>query len=332
MEKQLETIEVIEYSMAQVDIYEVPVNDAEKLSRLPDVPEGMVRWINIDSAYSYDFIHAIGDAFKIHPLVIENLTQANQRVKIETYDHFLHMILKMIYFSEDQLIVEHLNMILGTRYILTIGDMDGDVFEETRMHIQTEGATVRKFGADYLFYLLFDAVVDGYFTVLEKMDDCIDDLEEAIMTETSQEHLLKIREIKKTLLRLNKNIWPLRDAAAMIEREGDKWITMGVKPYVRDVYNHVIQAIDSVETYRELLSGLVDMHLSNTSNRLNEIMRVLTVISTIFIPLSFIAGVYGMNFKYMPELNAPYGYFATWGIMLGIAGGMLYFFKRKNWF
>lgn len=325
-------IEVMEYNEETVKTYEVPVDNMEGIKALSNIPEGMVRWINIDSAHTPELIHAIGSAFQIHPLVIENLDNDIQRAKIEAYSGFLHMVLKMIYLTDESLVIEHLNMILGEHYMLTIGNSEGDVFSETRKHILTKGSAVRKGGADYLFYMLFDAVVDGYFAVLERIDDQIDDLEEEIMLETSQEHLFEIRRIKKLLLKLNKHIWPLRDAASMMKHEGFNLISYGVEPYIRDVYNHVIQALDSVETYRELLSGLVDIHLSNSSNRLNEIMRVLTVISTIFIPLTFIAGVYGMNFKYMPELSMPLGYFVTWGVMLVIAAGMLILFKRKGWF
>ena len=201
-----------------------------------------------------------------------------------------------------------------------------------RSWINSEGAHVRQFGADYLMYLLLDAIVEGYFDVLETLNEKTDALEELVMADTQQEHLHAIREIKKALLRVNKCIWPLRDVASLLRNETVGLIQQATEPYLRDVYNHIVQAIDSTETSRELLSSLTDLHISNISYKLNEIMKVLTIISTLFIPLTFIVGVYGMNFRYMPELEQKWGYGIIWLIMIIAAGCMMYYFKKKKWF
>ncbi|MFR1802154.1 MAG: magnesium/cobalt transporter CorA [Faecalispora jeddahensis] len=205
------------------------------------------------------------------------------------------------------------------------------MFESIRRRIQAD-ARVRSMGADHLVYLLLDAIVDGYFDVLETIGGQIDDLEDSIMEQTTKQHLLQIRAIKKNLLRVNRHIWPLRNVASLMDKESSELIHPETEPYLRDVYNHIVQAIDSTETYRDLLSGLADLHFSNISYRMNEIMKVLTIISTIFIPLTFIVGVYGMNFKYMPELNQTWGYPVVWAVMVAVSIVMILFFKKKKWF
>jgi magnesium transporter len=264
--------------------------------------------------------------------VIHNITNREQRAKIEVYPGFLYIVAKMVFFSGEEMVVEHVNLLLGSNYVITFGDIKGDVFDAIRGWLSGGGARVRSSGADYLVYLLLDAIVEGYFDVLEVLNEKIDTLEEAVIADTSQEHLHMIRDIKKLLLLVNRYIWPLRDVASLMGKESTPLINASTEPYLRDVYNHIAQAIDSTETSRELLSSLTDLHISNTSYKLNEIMKVLTIISTIFIPLTFIAGVYGMNFHYMPELAWKWSYGIIWLVMLLIAGCMVYYFKRKKWF
>jgi len=327
-----DAIEVIEYGVEQCSSYQVVFSHTEEFSALADVPEKCVRWINVDGQHTEEMIEALGNAFHIHPLVIHNITDKEQRAKNEIYPDFLYIGAKMIYFSGEEMVVEHVSFLLGKNYVITFGELKGDVFDSIRGWINSGGARVRSSGADYLIYLLLDAIVEGYFDVLEVLNERIDTLEEEVIANTSQEHLHMIREIKKLLLRVNKFIWPLRDVASLMGKESTPLIIASTEPYLRDVYNHIAQAIDSTETSRELLSSLTDLHISNISYKLNEIMKVLTIISTIFIPLTFIAGVYGMNFHYMPELTWKWGYGIIWLVMLLIAGCMVYYFKRKKWF
>ena len=325
-------IEVIEYSSKANQSYRKDIRNPRHIKALAEIPEDTVRWINIDGGCTEAELAALGHAFRIHPLVMRNISNSNQRAKIEEYRGFLHIIAKMLYFSNGELIVEHMNFILGPDYVITFGETKGDVFDGIRSRIGLEDSQVRNCGADYLMYMMLDALVEGYFTVLETFKEKIDALEDRVMAKTAQEHLEEIRQIKKELIKVSKCIWPLRDVASLLGRETLTLIHPSTEPYLKDVYNHIVQAIDTTETCRDLLSGLADLHISNTSYRLNEIMKVLTIISTIFIPLTFIVGVYGMNFVYMPELRLRWGYAVTWGIMLVISGCMIYYFKKKKWF
>lgn len=325
-------IEVIEYSGETCQVYKRDMTDTESIMALAEIPENSVRWINIDGACPEATLTALGEAFRIHPLVIRNIYDSDQRAKVEEYRGFLHIVAKMLYFSNDELVVEHMNFILGPDYVITLGEARGDVFAGVRSRIARGDAQVRNYGADYLMYLMLDALVEGYFTVLETFKEKIDALEDRVMAKTAQEHLQEIRQIKKELMRVSKSIWPLRDVASLLGRETMPLIRPSTEPYLKDIYNHIVQAIDATEACRDLLSGLADLHISNTSYKLNEIMKILTIISTIFIPLTFIVGVYGMNFVYMPELRSRWGYAVVWAVMFVIAGCMLYYFRKKKWF
>jgi magnesium transporter len=325
-------IEIIEYSKKTYKTYQKNIRDLKHLKDLTNIPKDSVRWINVDGVEDETALQALGDSFHIHPLIIQSISNPNERARIEEYRNSLHVTAKMLYYSKSELVMEQLNLILGPNYVITFGETTGDVFDSIRNHIKVDGSPVRNCGADYLMYLILDALTESYFDILETLNEQIDILEDQVMENTDQDHLLKIRRIKKELMKINKYIWPLRDVASLLGREAMELIHPTTEPYLRDVYNRIVQAIDATEMCRDLLSGLADLHLSNTSNRLNEIMKVLTVISTIFIPLTFIAGIYGMNFSHMPELQLPWGYAATWGIMLVIAGCMIYYFKKKKWF
>lgn len=325
-------IEIIDYCTESYHAYTKGISELHHMEELTEIPEHSVRWINIDGICGKKALTALGDAFHIHPLVMESISDPMERAKVEEYRNSLHIIAKMLYYSNSQLVVEQLNLILGPNYVITFGETMGDVFDGIRSRIALEDSQVRNYGSDYLMYLMLDALAESYFEVLETLKEQIDTLEDEVMERTDQEHLLEIRRIKKELMKISKYIWPLRDMASLLGREALALIHPATEPYLRDVYNRIVQAIDATETCRDLLSGLADLHLSNTSYRLNEIMKVLTIISTIFIPLTFIAGVYGMNFVYMPELGMRWGYGATWVVMLLIAGCMVYYFRKKKWF
>lgn len=327
-----EPIEVIEYDTQGIVEFTVRADDLSALSSLSQIEPGKIRWINVDGKCPEEVVQRIAEQFKIHPLVTGNILKKGERTRIEEYDAFLYIVAKMIYYSGDELIVEHEDFILGENFVISFGDERGDVFDGIRNRIRSAGTQIRKFAADYLMCALLEAIVDGYFAVLETINEKIDALEESVMENTDQGHLRLISAIKKDLLRVNRCVWPLRDVASLLGKEPATLIKSETAPYLRDVYGHIVQVIDSADNSRELLSGLAEMHVSNTSNKLNEIMKILTIISTIFIPLTFIVGVYGMNFRYMPELEARWGYGITWAIMLVIGGVMVVYFKRKKWF
>ena len=239
------SVDVIEYDAGHSRDYEVDISQAEALAALSQIPENTIRWINADGQYPQELLEKLGDAFHIHPLVIRNVTNTDQRAKVDVYPDFLHIVAKIIYFRGDTLVVEHINFLLGRNFMITLGETKGDVFDNIRGWINSEGAHVRNSGADYLMYLLLDAIVEGYFDVLETLNQKTDDLEELVMADTAQAHLHAIREIKKALLKVNKCIWPLRDVASLMRNETVGLIQMSTEPYLRDVYNHIVQAIDS---------------------------------------------------------------------------------------
>jgi len=286
----------------------------------------------VDNDYKDEAVEVICNIFNIHPLVKEDIILRKQRPKVDDYAEYSFTVAKMIYFKEDELILEQVSFVLGKDYVITFGEVEGDVFDDLRNRLKNKGSLIRKSGADYLFYSLMDAIVDGYFDALETVGDKLDNLEERVMTVSSEQERKEIRKLKKELLFIHKYSWPLRETMSWISKGDSELIKEGTIIYFRDIYNQLVQVIDTTETYRELLSGLVELNISNVSYRLNEVMKVLTIISTIFIPLTFLAGIYGMNFKYMPELNKQWSYPLLWVVMLIIAGSMLYYFKKKKWF
>lgn len=326
------SIGVTQYNATHSEYYEIDASNAQSLQMLSYVPKGMVRWIDIDEECPEESLISLGATFFIHPLVLENIKNGSLRTKIEMYDEQLHLAAKMVYFKQDELVTEPMNFILGANYLISFGRSAGDVFAPIRSHIKSGSMQIRARGADYLLYSLLDGIADGYFDVLEILNDRIDALEEDILDNASKKQLETMRNIRKELLSLTRAIWPLRDVTSLMWRETNPLIHKETTPYFRDVYDRIAQAVDITDTSRELIAGIREIHISNTNNKLNEVMKTLTVISTIFIPLSFVTGVYGMNFKFMPFLEVKWGYYGTWGAMVLIAAGMLIYFKRKKWF
>ncbi|MBW8382470.1 MAG: magnesium/cobalt transporter CorA [Youngiibacter sp.] len=324
--------EIMDYRSDGFSEYWVEDRAGVDFEALRRIPEGTTRWINIDGGCTQNTLECLSKVFKIHPLVSEDIFNNTQRAKIEDYDDYVYIVAKMIYFQDDELIIEHISFILGWEYVISFGELKGDVFTSIRERIRNQNTMIRKSGADYLMYSLLDAIVDGYFEVLEVLGERIDKVEGDILQISSTETLHEIRLIKRNLMYIHKYTWPLREVTSWLGKDSTELIRPATELYIRDVYDHIIQIIDTNETYRELLAGLIDLNLTSVSYRLNEVMKVLTIISTLFIPLTFIAGVYGMNFKYMPELYWEYGYYATWIVMVIIAVSMLIFFKKKKWF
>jgi magnesium transporter len=291
-------------------------------------------WINVEGVNNPVIIEKIGDCFGLHRLVTEDLMNVVQRPKVEDYGDYLFLVLKMLTYDEKdgRIVPEQVSLIVGENFLLTFQEgVKGDVFPLIRDRLRAGKGKTRKMGVDYLAYSLLDALVDGYFVILEKLGERIDLLEEELITRPARSIMEQLYQLKRELLFMHKAVWPLREVVSALVRRESPLIRETTTPYLRDVYDHVVQAIDSVEIYRDMLSTMLDLYLSSVSNRMNEIMKVLTVIATIFMPLTFLAGVYGMNFKHMPELEWHYGYYGLWGIMVAIGVGMYFYFRRKKW-
>jgi magnesium transporter len=294
-----------------------------------------VTWINIDGVHDGGIIGRIGECYGIHPLIVEDIMTTAERPKMEDLGNYIYIVLRMLSSDKGSREVqsEQVSLIVGPNFVISFQESAslGDVFDPVRDKIRTGKGRMRKMGADYLAYALIDAIVDNYFIVLEKLGERVEDLEEELVTNPVQETLHEIHNLKREMIYVRKSVWPLREVISALERAESALIKETTDIFLRDVYDHTIQVIDTIETYRDMLSGMLDMYLSSVSNRMNQVMKVLTIIATIFIPLTFIAGVYGMNFRYMPELTWRYGYFLVWGIMLAIGVVMVIIFKKKKW-
>lgn len=311
--------------------------EERELSRVEDCfpykDRDSVTWINIDGIHQVEVVEKIGRHYDIHPLVLEDILHADQRPKMEDYEDYVFLIMKMISYDEAQRLLhtEQVSVIVGRRFVISFQESEGDVFESVRERIRKGKGRIRKGGSDYLAYALMDAVVDNYFLVLEKIGEDIEELEAEVVDKPAPATVESIHNLKRELLFLRKSVWPLREAVAALEKGESPLIQERTTVYLRDVYDHTIQVIDTIETFRDMVSGMMDMYLSSLSNRMNEVMKVLTVIATLFIPLTFIAGIYGMNFKYMPELEWRYGYGLVWGVIILIALLMLLYIRKKKW-
>lgn len=311
---------------------ERPVRTAEEC--IPYRTKPTATWVNVDGVHDPAVLERLGECFGLHRLVTEDILNVVQRPKAEDYGDYLFVVMKMLTYDEKagKALPEQLSLIVGKNFLLSFQEgVRGDVFGLIRDRLRSGRGRIRKMGADYLAYSLLDAVVDGYFVVLEKLGERIDLIEEELMSGPRGAATEKLYRLKRELLFLHKAVWPLREVIATLMRRESPLIQESTAPYLRDVYDHVVQVIDSVEIYREMLTELLETYLSSVSNRLNEIMKVLTIIATIFMPLTFLAGVYGMNFRHMPETEWRFGYPGVLAGMAAIAAIMLVYFKRKKW-
>jgi magnesium transporter len=292
-----------------------------------------VTWINVDGIYEVDVVDKIGKHFGLHPLVQEDILNTDHRPKLEDYEAYLFLILKMLTYddTEKELKMEQVSLIIGPTFVLSFQESEGDVFDAVRERLRKAKGRIRKMGPDYLAYALADAVVDHYFLVLEKIGEEIESLEDELITEPDTETVESIHNLKRELIFLRKSVWPLREAIVGLEKGESGLIQDKTTVYLRDVYDHTIQVIDTIETFRDMVSGMLDMYLSSLSNKMNQVMKVLTLIATIFIPMTFVAGIYGMNFKVMPELEWHWGYLFAWIIMILIGLSLVIYFKKKKW-
>lgn len=291
-----------------------------------------VNWINVDGLSDLTVVETLQSYFNLHSLLVEDIVD-DQRPKAEDYDDYLFFTLKMLYrIKGGEVDYEQISFVLGKNYLISFQEKEGDLFDGFRDRIRLDQGRVRKKKSDYLLYRLIDIIVDSYYNVLDHVGDQIEEIEEGIHSDTSPENFKKIQGLKKELIFLRRAVYPLRDAVGLLIKDENGFIEDGNEHFFADVYDHLIHVTDTLDTYKDLVTGLMDLHMNTLNTRLNEVMKVLTVISTIFIPLTFIVGVYGMNFDFMPELKWKYGYFLVWGIMIVIVGFMLWFFKRKKWF
>lgn len=285
----------------------------------------------MEGVHDTELVGKIGQLYNIHPLTQEDIVHVDQRPKFEEYENYILCIMKMILYDKE-VYSEQLSIILLKDTVISFQEPGGgDAFDVIRTRLRQGKGRVRKLGADYLFYALMDAVVDYYFSAIEKIGDKVEKIEEEIINEPRRESLIELYNLKREVIFLRKQVWPVRDMISNLLRSETEFITANTQLFFRDLQDHSSRIIDTVETYRDLLSGIMDIYLSTNSNKMNEVMKVLTIMSSIFIPVTFIAGVYGMNFDYMPELRSPYGYAIAWLIMLGVMGGMIFYFKKKKW-
>lgn len=321
-------VRVIDYD--QDHLSDVMITDLDELAQYRDAER--VSWLNVDVVNQPELISAIGQTFELHPLVLEDVLNTDQRPKIEDYDGYLYIVLRMLRFDAEgqQIHSEQLSLVLGDGYVISLQERPGDVFDTVRERLRT-GRRIRFMRADYLAYALLDAVVDHYFVLLDHLGDQVEALEDELIGDPTPATLARIHHFKREMLLLRKSIWPLREVLLRLSRDESPLINAETKLFLRDVYDHAVHVIDTVDTLRELLIGMLDLYLSSVSNRMNEVMKVLTIFATLFMPLTFIAGVYGMNFEVMPELEWVYGYPAVLGLMLMLVLALVIFFRKRRW-
>ena len=330
-ERKAEKVKIRILDYDEVQFEEKEAKTIEESFPFKDKPT--VTWINIDGLHEVGIIEKLGSHFGLHPLLLEDILNTDQRPKMEDYGDYIFVVLKMLYPGEnkDEIEAEQVSLIFGSNFVISLQEREGDVFDPVRDRIRKSKGRIRKTGSDYLAYALLDAIVDNYFLILENVGEKIEDTEQQLASNPSPGTLQFIRELKNEMIFLRKSIWPLRELINGLERCESTLIHESTGAYLRDVYDHTIQIIDTVESYRDMISGMVDIYLSSISNKMNEVMKVLTIFASIFIPLTFVAGVYGMNFEFMPELGWRWGYFALLGFMVSVGIFLVLYFKRKRW-
>jgi magnesium transporter len=322
-------ITIIDYD--QTNFQEKEIKSVEECFPFKD--KSTVTWINIDGIHQVEIIEKIGKHFNLHPLILEDILNTEQRPKMEDFEDYVFLVMKMPYFEEknNTIKIEQISLVLGPNFIISFQETEGDVFDPVRERIRNGRVRIRSSGNDYLIYALIDAIVDNYFVILEKIGERIENIEEELVTELGKETLYDIHDLKREILFFRKSVWPLRELVSTLGRGESNLIKESTRIYLRDVYDHTIQVIDTMETFRDMVSGMLDLYLSSISNKMNEVMKVLTIIATIFIPLTFVAGLYGMNFEYMPELKWSWSYPIALLVMVVTGISMIFYFRRKKW-
>ena len=331
-EKKIEKPEltIIDYNAERIERHDrVSIEDCISLQETDSVS-----WINLYGLHDIDLVDRLGKAFHIHQLALEDILNTTHRPKFEIFDDSVLIILKMLTFDEAEVSVatEQFSFIFGRYYVLSLQERHGDVFNGVRERLDKKSGRIRSRGTDYLVYALIDSVVDNYFNILEKIGDHLEALEQDLINEPTPDCLNRIYHFKNQLLVLRKSIWPLREVIAEMQKGETELIDTSTQVFLRDLYDHSIQVMETVEIFRDSVSGLLELYMSSVSNRMNEVMKVLTIMASIFIPLTFIAGIYGMNFEYMPELKWRWAYPGIWLVMGATVTGMILYFKKKRWF
>lgn len=299
------------------------------------IEKDTITWINVEGIHDINIVQSITDSISIHPLVLEDILNVDQRPKLEEYNGYIYIVLKMFHTGKkqpDEIIPEQVSIIFSKNFVITFQEgIEGDTFHDIRTRIRNNKGIITKMTSDYLVYSIIDSIIDSYFSILEIFGDRIEVLEEELVNNPQKRTLTEIYRIKREMLYLRKSVWPLREAISRLERGESELVSLNTHLFLRDVYDHTINVLDTIETYRDMLSGMIDIYLSSISNRLNETMKYLALISTIFIPMTFIASIYGMNFDIMPELKWVNGYWFALSLMASIGLGFLIYFKKKKW-
>jgi magnesium transporter len=331
-ERRSETTRITLFDYDEQQWEEKEITGAKECALVKDKPS--ITWINVTGLHQVEVLEELNQCFGLHPLVLEDILNTDQRPKMEDYGDYLYIVLKMLFMAghpQDEVESEQVSIILGKNFVLSFQEKESPLFDPIRERLRNGKGRIRKMGTDYLVHAILDAIIDQYFVVLEKLGEKIEFLEEEVVTRPTPTTLQDTHQMKREMIFLRKAVWPLREVIGALERGETSLIRESTVIYLRDLYDHTIQVIDNIETFRDMLSGMLDIYLSSLSNRMNEIMKVLTIIATIFIPLTFVVGLYGMNFKYMPELSWPWGYPLILTLMLAVSVFMLIYFRRKKW-
>src|SRR3989338_6934382 len=323
-------IKVIDYN--EESFQEKEIKTIEECFIFKDKPT--TTWIDIEGLHKIENLEALEKCYGFHSLMLEDILNTDQRPKIEDFGDYIYVVLKMIFEDKNnEIATEQISMVIGKNFVISFQEgIEGDVFNAIRERIRNGKGRIRKMSSDYLAYSLLDAIIDSYFIILEKLGEKIELIEEELIANPTQKTLQIINNLKREMIFLRKSIWPLREVISGLERGESLLINESTRIYLRDIYDHTINVIDTIETFRDMLAGMLDIYLSSISNKMNEIMKVLTIIATIFIPLTFIVGLYGMNFKYMPELEWKWGYPLILFLMSAVVVFMLFYFRKKKWF
>ena len=330
-EKKTEKVRITVIDYGDGTFEEKEVDGIEEC--FPYRDKSTVTWINVDGIHQVEVIDKLGECFGLHPLLLEDILNTEQRPKAEDFGNCVFVVLKMLYIGERSSVIniEQVSLVVGESFVLSFQEREGDVFNMIRQRMREGKGRIRKMGADYLTYALIDATVDSYFLILERIGDEVERLERGLVSDPKPQTLQAIHNLKTEMIFLRRSVWPLREVVSALLRRESPLISEATIVYLRDVYDHTIQVIDTIETYRDMVSGMRDTYLSSVSNRMNEVMKVLTIFASIFIPLTFFAGIYGMNFRYMPELDWRWSYPVLLGALGGMGVSMLAFFKKRKW-
>lgn len=336
-ERHLDEIRITVYDYDEESLQEISIDQVQKAKPYLDAPSKT--WLKVRGLHDIEKLKSIWNFFGLHPLIQEDIVNTSQRPKVEIYDNCIFFVLRLLSYSKEKgMQTEQISIVLGENFVLSFQETAEEHFSPVMKRLAVSGSRIRKKKTDYLTYALIDTVVDYYFNVIGYISDDISDTEDELLEKTEDHILQKIHKLRREVIYFRKSVWPLRDAINSVIRDDQKFIAKDTRIFLRDVYDHIVQVIDNIENYRDMITGMHDMYMSQVSNRMNEVMKVLTIIATIFIPLTFIAGIYGMNFNQetspfnMPELSWYWGYPASLGLMLIIALVMVVFFKKKGWF